>query len=152
MLLGNLLVLLKLLRCLVEKLVSGLGCLTALTKVCVILLDILLLNERFLDLRLCRLGIMLLNRLVIITCFLLDLNDGSNHRDGEHVTEALLDTVPLIYLIRILNEHLCALNRHQMLLVVHPFHLSEELCDGVAGLGRDHEAPFSLLKRQMRVS
>jgi hypothetical protein len=38
LLLGNLLVLLKLLRCLIEELTSGLGCLTALTKVCVILL------------------------------------------------------------------------------------------------------------------
>jgi hypothetical protein len=31
LLLGNLLVLLKLLRCLIEELVSGIGCLTALT-------------------------------------------------------------------------------------------------------------------------
>jgi hypothetical protein len=81
----------------------------------------------------------------------LDFSDGSDHSDGEHVPEALFDTVPLIYLIRVLNEDLGALYRHLMLLVVHAFHLSQKLRYGVAGLGRDHEAPFSLLRRQMMI-
>ena len=111
------------------------------------------MNDRHLDLRLCRLGFLLLNRPLVIISYLLglDLNDGSDHSDGEHVPEAFFDTVPLIYLIRVLNEHLGALYRHLMLLVVHALHLSQELRYGVAGLGRDHEAPFSLLRRQMMI-
>lgn len=109
--------------------------------------------DRLLDQSLCRLGVLLLNRPLIVISYLvgLDLHDGSDHSDGEHVPEALLNTVPLIYLIRVLNEHLGALYRHLMLLVVHALHLSQELRYGVAGLGRDHEAPFSLLRRQMRI-
>ena len=98
--------------------------------------------DRLLDLSLWRLGLLLLNRPLIIISYLpgLDFKDGSDHSDWEHVPEALFDTVSLIYLIRVLNEHLGALYRHLMLLVVHALHLSQELRYGVAGLGRDHEA------------
>ena len=84
--------------------------------------------DRLLDLCLCRLRFLLLNRPLIIISYLsgLDFKDGSDHSDGKHVPEALLDTVPLIYFVRILNEHLSALNRHLMLLVVDALHLSQE--------------------------
>ena len=105
------------------------------------------MNQRILCLRLCRLGILLLNRPLNVICLVFDLglNDGSYDSDGKHVPEAFFNTVPLIYFIRILNEHLSALNLHQMLMLVHPFYLTKELCDGVAGLGRNHEAQFTLL-------